>query len=188
MSNAIERPDITTLLSAWNLEGTPGLDRLMSRVWDDLHQRAGQVLARAGGVESLCATELVGDTYLRLRQRAQVDWQNRAHFFAYAATAMRRILVDHARAQVAKKRGGRAIAVTLTEGHPRTETGVDVLDLHSALEELAARDPELAQLVELRFFAGLTVGETASMLGIGTATVSRRWATARAWLFGRLAT
>lgn len=180
------RPDITTLLEAWHLDGTPGLDRLMARIWDDLHQRARGVLARQGPVASLCATEIVGDVYLRLRDSAEVDWQNRAHFFAYAVTVMRRILVDHVRERQARKRGGGAIALTLTEGIPGPGAEVDVLDLHEALEELAGFDAELAQLVELRYFAGLTVQETSEVLGLGTATVSRRWATARAWLYGRL--
>lgn len=188
MSDEVEQPDITTLLHAWNLEGRPGLDRLMPEVWTELRRRARIFLAHQKSTETLRPTVMVSELYLRLLERSQVDWQNRAHFFAFAATVMRRILVDHARSRQAAKRGGGSEAVTLTlagaESNPSTD--VEVLDLHTALEELGQEDPELVHLVELRYFAGLTVEETAEVLGLGTATVSRRWAAARAWLYGRL--
>lgn len=179
-------PDITALLRAWNLDGRPGLDRLMPEVWTELRRRARSFLARQRSTETLRPTVMVNELYLRLLDRSEVDWQNRAHFFAFAATVMRRILVDHARARQAAKRGGEAITVTLSGVETGGGPDVEVLDLHAALEELAQDDPELVHLVELRYFAGLTVEETAEVLGLGTATVSRRWAAARAWLYGRL--
>jgi RNA polymerase sigma factor (TIGR02999 family) len=123
---------------------------------------------------------------LKLVDRRRVSWTSRNHFFGFAATSMRRILVDHARARRSEKRGGDRVAVTLESAGLTTEPEIDVLDLDRALQELAELEPRLARVIELRYFAGLTKEEVADVLDIGTATVGRDWRTARAFLLHRL--
>jgi RNA polymerase sigma factor (TIGR02999 family) len=143
-------------------------------------------MRREGSEHTLQATALVHEAYLRLVDQRRVEWRNRAHFFGVAAEAMRRILVDHARSRLAAKRGGGAHRVTLgdadaaVEGAP--DGGLDVLALHEALERLAALDPDQARIVELRYFGGLSIEETAEATGVSPATVKREWAIARGWL------
>ena len=179
--------EVTALLLQWNDDGKEALDRLMPLVADELRQRAAGYLGRERAGHTLQPTALVNELYLRLLERRQASWQGRAHFFAFAARVMRRILVDHARARDAAKRGGEMITVTLDEAlDVPIAAGVDLLALEDALERLAALDAEQARIVELRFFGGLSARETAEVLGVGEATVHRRWASARAWLYGQL--
>ena len=180
--------EVTALLLQWNDDGKEALDRLMPLVADELRQRAAGYLGRERAGHTLQPTALVNELYLRLLERRQASWQGRAHFFAFAARVMRRILVDHARARGAARRGGGQVTVPLVEALeiPAGETGVDLLVLDDALERLSALDPEQGRIVELRFFGGLSSTEIAEVLGMGEATVHRRWASARAWLWGQL--
>lgn len=150
-------------------------------------------MRRERGEHTLQATALIHEAYLRLVDQRQVEWRNRAHFFGVAASMMRRVLVDHARARLAEKRGGDLRAVTLecvadADLQPDdADANLDVLALHDALERLAELDPPQARLVELRYFGGMNIEETAAALGISPATVKREWAIARAWLRRELA-
>ena len=180
-------PDITDLLVAWTAGDPTAGERLMPAVYAELHRQAERAMGREDAQHTLQATALVHEAYLRLVDQRRVRWQNRAQFFGVAAQVMRRILVDHARRHHAAKRGGGVQEITLhgddaDVAAPRTEDAVDVLALHTALEGLAALDPEQARLVELRYFGGLSIEETAEALGVSPATVKREWATARAWL------
>lgn len=149
---------------------------------------------RERGEHTLQATALIHEAYLRLVDQRRVEWRNRAHFFGIAAQMMRRVLVDHARARLAAKRGGDVRAITLERVVDADEQGgdadaaLDVLALHEALERLALLDPQQARLVELRYFGGMNIDETATALGISPATVKREWTVARAWLRRELAT
>lgn len=178
---------VTEILVHWNDDRKDALDRLMPLVGDELRRRAGAYLGDERPGHTLQPTALVNEVYLRLLGRREADWRGRAHFLAFAALEMRRILVDNARAHQSAKRGGGLKQVTLAEsvaaGMPRD---VDLLALDQLLDELAALDPEQAKLIELRFFAGLSIQEAAEVVGVGEATVVRRWASARAWLYGRL--
>jgi RNA polymerase sigma factor (TIGR02999 family) len=177
--------DVTGLLLAWKRGDQAATDQLVVAVYDELHRQAGWAMRREGGEHTLQATALVHESYLRLVDQRRVEWRNRAHFFAIASTVMRRILVDHARARLTAKRGGGVAPITLAgaeHGGPQETDDVDLLALHEALERLAALDPEQARLVELRYFGGLTIEETAEALGVSPATVKREWALARAWL------
>ncbi len=159
------------------------LSKVMPAVYDELRTLARRYMAREKPGKTLQATALVNEVYLRLMKDKARAWQNRAHFCAIAANAMREILVEKARARAAAKRGGSRVRVSLQNiGTPNEETSVDVLALHEALERLAKMDPELVRLVELRFFGGLTVDEAAEALGTSTATVKRGWSMAKAWL------
>lgn len=159
------------------------LDALIPVVYRELRALAGRYMGRERRGQSLQATMLVHEAYLRLFKDQNLQWQNRPHFMAIAANLMREILVERARARGASKRGGGRLRVTLVDGVAAApEAGVDVLALHVALERLAALDPAQARIVELRFFGGLTVEETAEELGSSPATVKRRWTAARAWL------
>jgi RNA polymerase sigma-70 factor, ECF subfamily len=162
-------------------------DRLMPLVYEELKRLAGRYLRADRAAATLAPTSLVHEAYLRLAGQERAEWQDRAHFFRVAAQMMRRVLVDRYRAQHRQKRGGAPLKVTLSEvafaGPP---LDLDVLALDHALSELARFDPQQATIVELRFFAGLTVEETAEALDIGTATVKREWALARAWILRAL--
>jgi RNA polymerase sigma factor (TIGR02999 family) len=175
---------VTELLVAWTAGDRDAGNRLLPAIYDDLRAQAARAMRHEPAESSLDATGLVHEAYLRLVDQQRVTWQNRAHFFGVAAQVMRRILVDHARARMAQKRGGGAQRLTLGDADAAhaPEPAVDVLALHEALERLAALDPEQARLVELRYFGGLSIEETAETLGVSPATVKREWATARAWL------
>jgi len=178
--------DVTGLLVAWSNGDQAVGSPLMDAVYGELRRLARGYLRRERPDHSLPPTALVHEAYLKLVDQRRVRWQSRAQFFAIAAHVMRRILVDHARARGAEKRGAGG-RVNL-EGID-AETGppnVDMLDLDAALEELALIDPRQSRLVELRFFGGLTVNETAVVLGVAPITVKRDWALARAWLFRAL--
>jgi RNA polymerase sigma factor (TIGR02999 family) len=182
--------DVTGLLLAWGRGDQSAADRLVAAVYDELRRQADRAMRREGGAHTLQATALVHESYLRLVDQRQVEWRNRAHFFAIASTVMRRILVDHARARLTAKRGGGVVPITLAgaaHGGAQETDDVDLLALHEALERLAALDADQARLVELRYFGGLTIEETAEALGVSPATVKREWALARAWLRRELA-
>jgi RNA polymerase sigma factor (TIGR02999 family) len=156
---------------------------LVPVVYDELRRIAGAFLRSERYDHTLQPTALVNEAYLRLVRERDAEWDNRAQFMAIAARQMRRVLVDHARAKVAGKRGGGAVRVEFDAHHDiAAPRDADLVALDDALADLALQDARLAQVVELRYFGGLTVEETADVLGVSTATVNRDWATARAWL------
>jgi len=175
---------ITQLLIAWGDGHHEALDQLVPLVYDDLRRLAGGYMQRESPGHALQPTALVHEAYVRLIDQRRVQWRNRAHFFGVAASMMRRILVDHARARRAGKRGGDAERVTLVgdEVAAVEQNGIDVLALHESLERLAAFDPQQERIVELRYFGGLTIEEAAEVVGISPATVVREWTIAKAWL------
>ena len=178
-------PDVTGILIAWSGGERDSSDVLLNVVYQELHRQASRAMNREPDHATLQATALVHEAYLRLVDQRRVTWKNRAHFFGIAAQLMRRILVDHARGRLADKRGGDAIQVTLTESGaaaPADQTTMDVIALHDALDRLTAFDPAQARIVELRYFGGLTIEETAVATGVGPTTVKAEWAIARAWL------
>jgi RNA polymerase sigma factor (TIGR02999 family) len=175
---------ITALLLAVSDGGRDALDQLVPLVYNDLRRVAAAQLRREAPGHSLQPTSLVHEAYVRLVDQRHVKWRNRAHFFGVAASLMRRILIDHARARLADKRGGGLERVTLIddEALATSPRGIDVLALHESLERLAAFDPRKERIVELRFFGGLTIEETAEVVGISEATVVREWTFTLAWL------
>ena len=178
--------DVTALLLAWSDGEEAARSRLMDAVYEELRRVAKRHLGRERGDHSLAPTALVHETYLKLVDQRRVRWRNRAHFFSIAAHLMRRILVDHARSRAAAKRGNDRTVVLDGVAVEAAPLDVDVLALDAALDKLAAVDARQSRLVELRFFAGLTVEETAATLGVAPITVKRDWAHARAWLFREL--
>ena len=178
---------VTGLLIDWRHGDVQALERLVPLVYDELRKVARAQLRRENVGHSLQATALVHEVYLRLVNVDQMTIDGRAHFLALAARLMRQILVDHARRKRAVKRGGDVTIVNLDEAVKVTEpVAVDILALDRALDEMAAFDPRQRDLVELKFFAGLTIDEAAMALGISPATVEREWAIAKAWLYQRL--
>ena len=172
---------------AWGEGDRKALDRLVPLVYSELKRRAGAQLARERGSHTLQPTALVHEAFLRLVDQRSAQWQNRAQFFGVAAQLMRRILVDHARARAAAKRGGDAVRISFDDaGEAAVSPETDVLLLNQALERLAALDGRQARVVELRYFAGLTVEEVAAVLGVSQITVKRDWTMARAWLYREL--
>jgi RNA polymerase sigma factor (TIGR02999 family) len=179
--------DVTELLRAWTAGDNQALDRLIPIVYDELRRVARAHLRREQAEHSLQATGLVHEVYLRFVKVDHITIANRVHFLAVAARLMRQILVDYARRKRSAKRGGDRTLVALGETAAVVKpVAVDVLALDAALEELAAFDPRQRDLVELRYFAGLTIDEAATALGISAATVEREWAAAKAWLYSRL--
>lgn len=175
--------NITLLLKQWSAGDRKALDQLTPLVYEELRQQAARYLRRERPGHTLQTTALIHEAYLRLIDVKDVQWQGRTHFFAIAANLMRRILVDHARRRDAEKRVGPHFRLTLDEALlVAKETDVDLLAVDEALDRLAAIDPQQARVVELRFFSGLTVEETATALGISAKTVKRDWSVARAWL------
>lgn len=180
-------PELTELLQAWSAGDPEAADRLLPLVYAELRRQAARYLRRERASHTLRPTALVHEAYLRLAAEEQAGWESRGQFFAVAAQIMRRVLVDHARRHRAQKRPGARLQVELAEDAAvRPPREVDLLALDAALEELGARDARRARLVELRFFAGLTVQEAAQLLGISPRTVDREWQLARAWLHRRL--
>ena len=178
---------VTALLMDWSNGDRDALERLMPLVYEELRSIARRHLSREDPSHTLQSTALVHEAYLRLVDQERVQWQNRAHFFAVAAQMVRRILLDHARRQNAEKRGGKAAVLTLDEGLvAEPQRDIDLVALDEALNALAELDAQQARVVELRFFAGLTIAETAEAMGISGRTVQRDWITAKAWLFDRL--
>ena len=179
--------DVTGLLLSWRQGDAQALDRLIPLVYDELRRVARRHLQREQPGHVLQATALVHEVYLRLVDVDRLTLKNRAHFFAVAAKLMRQILVDHARRQYADKRGGGVTMVSLEGVSPAVQPpSVDVLALDQALEALSEIDARQAGVVELRYFAGLSIDEVAEALGFSTATVEREWALAKAWLHRRL--
>ena len=175
---------ITELLVAWGNGRREALDQLVPLVYEDLRRLAVGYMVRETPGHALQPTALVHEAYVRLVDQRRVQWRNRAHFFGVAASMMRRILVDHARRRRTEKRGGGVERVTLTgDDVPAAEqNSIDVLALHESLERLAAFDPQQEKIVELRYFGGLTIEETAEVVGVSPATVVREWTIAKAWL------
>lgn len=175
--------NITHLLKEWSDGDQQALDELTPLVYEELRQQAARYLRKERPGHSLQATALINEAFLRLIDVRNVEWQSRAHFFAIAANLMRRILVDHARRRDAEKRGGDQIRLTLDDTVAiAREPDVDLLAIDEALNRLAAIDEQQARVVELRFFSGLSVEETAAALGVSPKTVKRDWSVARAWL------
>ena len=175
--------DVTQLLIAWSDGDQAARDQLMSVVYEELHRVARRYMRRESPGHTLQTSALVNEAFLRLVDQSHVQWQNRAHFFAIAAQMMRRILVDYARSRSYAKRGGGARALSLDEGLiVSDERNAEVVAVHEALEEMAKFDARKAQVVELRFFGGLSIDETAEVLGVSTATIRSDWTTAKAWL------
>ena len=163
------------------------LGELLPLVYDELRRLAAGYLRRERPGHTLQPTALVHEAYLRMVDQSQVHWQNRAHFLGVAAQMMRRILVDHARGQKAEKRGGDFQKLSLDENIDVSgERAADLVALDEALERLAEFDPQKARVVELRFFGGLSVEETAEVLGVSAPTVKRQWRMAKAWLYGQV--
>ncbi len=183
MNDSQVPPEITQLLANWSAGEADAAAHLMPVVYAELRQLARQYLQRERGDHTLQPTALVHEAYLRLAGQKQMQWQNRAQFFAVASQFMRRILVDHARAHVAEKRGGHAERIELDEAAlPPEERSANLLALDDALTELATLDARKSRVVELRFFAGLTIEETAEAMGLNARTVRRDWTFAKAWL------
>jgi RNA polymerase sigma factor (TIGR02999 family) len=179
---------VSELLAAWAARDPSALDRLVPIVYDELRRLAHHYMRGERPAHTLQTTALVNEVYLRLAGIKGLQWRDRAHFFAMAGTLMRRVLVDYARRQGRGKRGG-GIAVTSLDGHAITPApSVDIIALDEALQRLAAVDPQQCRVVELRFFGGLSIEETAAALEISPATVKRDWTTARAWLHHELTT
>jgi len=184
--------DVTELLLSWGQGDPAALDRLVPLLYDDLRRVARGHLRRERPGHSLQPTALVHEVFLRLVEADRITLKSRTHFFALSAKLMRQILVDHARRQRAGKRGGGATIIGLNEAAgaaaPTSTSSVDVLALDEALDALSSFDVRQCRVVELRFFAGLSIPETAHALGISTPTVERDWAMAKAWLHHRLST
>ena len=175
---------VTQLLVRWRDGDREALEALMPLVYDELRRLAHHYLRQERSDHTLQSTALVHEAYLRLAGQNPPQWQNRAHFFGIAAHIMRQILVEYARGRSAAKRGGSACRLTLDEAValPR-QIDVDVVELDKALTGLAELDAQQSRIVELRYFAGLTIEDTSEVLGISPATVKRDWVTARAWLY-----
>ena len=179
---------VSQLLRAWGRGDTQAREDLLPLVYAELRRRASAYLRRERPDHTLQATALVHEAYIRLTAQTRVSWRNRAQFFAVAAQAMRRILVDHARERQAAKRPG-GIRVALEESAAATgPPDCELLMLDGALDDLARLDPRQAEVVELKYFAGLSESELAVVLSLSRATVSREWQSARAWLFRRITT
>jgi RNA polymerase sigma factor (TIGR02999 family) len=178
---------LTQLLQRWSEGDRGAAERAMGLVYDDLRELARRFFRRERSGHTLEATAVVHEAFARLVEQEGIRWQNRAHFIGLFAHVMRRVLVDYARERNAAKRGGRKERVTLTEsGLLALERTPDLLALDDALSRLAALDPDKAAIVELRFFGGCSIEETAESLGVSVATVNRQWRRARAWLFREL--
>ena len=174
---------ITQLLLKWSEGESSAREELMPLVYAELRTLAAKYLRRERVNHTLQPTALVNEAYLRLIDQRKVEWQNRAQFFGLAARLMRNILVDHARSHQAAKRGGQQLSVSLSRAdRVSKEPEIDLVALHETLERLAAHDQQKGRIVELRFFGGLTIEETAEVLEISHATVERDWKMARAWL------
>jgi RNA polymerase sigma factor (TIGR02999 family) len=184
-----EQPDITQLLIEWNGGNQAALEKLMPLVYGELHRIARRHLRRESNTRTLQTTALVHEAYLKLIDQTRINWQNRAQFFGIAAQIMRRILIDDARKRLRGKRGGKAIKLSLDDVtiDVSDERAAELVALDEALQKLAEQEPNKAKLVELRYFGGLSIEETAEVLGVGTATVTRQWRIVKAWLYKEIA-
>jgi RNA polymerase sigma-70 factor, ECF subfamily len=180
--------ETTQLLRAWAEGDQQALPALVPRVYRELRRLAGRCLRNEGPGQTLQVTELVHEAYLHLADVSQLNWQHRSHFFAVSATLMRRILVDRARRRAAAKRGGRAVEIDIEHAlDVSSRRSAELIALDDALNTLAAVDPRKVRIIELRFFAGLEVKETAEVVGVSAETVMRDWKLAKAWLLKELA-
>jgi len=187
MDVARPRVNATALLQAWSQGDKAAFELLVPLVHEELRRLARRHIRRERPGHTLQATALVNEAYLRLIDLNRMEWQNRAHFFGMAARIMRRILVDSARARRNLKRGGGVLTVSLDQAIAvSANSGHDLVALDDALQTLAAMDPRKAQVVEMRFFAGLTIEETATALHVSVETVMRDWRTAKTWLLAEL--
>jgi len=181
------RNDVTELLVAWSNGNQAARDQLMGVVYDELHRLARRYMRRESPGHTLQTSALLNEAFLRLVDQKNVQWQNRAHFFGIAAQMMRRILVDYARSRNYAKRGGGARALSLDEALVVSDArNEEVVNVHEALERLTEFDSRKGQIVELRFFGGLSIEETAEILGVSPGTVMRDWTLAKAWLHREL--
>ena len=179
--------DVTVLLGAWRAGDAAAFEQLVETLYAELHRMARHYMANERPGHSLQPTALVNEAYVRLIDAQRVDWQNRDHFLGVAARQMRRVLVHMARAKAYQKRGGEAIRITFDEALPvMLEPGRDLVALDDALEALAAVDERKARVVEMRFFGGLSVEQSAQVLGVSVETVMRDWKVAKAWLLREL--
>lgn len=185
----LQQSEVSQLLSRWNSGDNTALEELMPLIVKDLRQIARKHMAQESSGHTLQPTALVNEVYLRLVGRRTVSWQNRAQFFAFVAGLMRRILVDHARAQKTAKRGSGSIKISFDETIrlPKQGQGPELLALDEALQELSKLDPRQCRIVEMRYFTGLSVKEISEVEDISPTTVKREWRTARLWLYGQLA-
>lgn len=186
----MEKPsDVTQLLLKWSQGDQGALENLLPLVYRELHRIAHRYLSRERGEHTLQTTALVHEAYLKLIDQTRVQWQNRAHFFGIAAQAMRRILVDNARQRLAGKRGSGAEKISIDDGviDVSDERASNLIELDFALKKLAEMDPQKSRLVELRYFGGLSLEETAEVLGVSRPTVIRQWRLAKAWLYKEIA-
>jgi RNA polymerase sigma factor (TIGR02999 family) len=183
----MKNPDVTDLLREWTLGNVAAGEQLVPLIYDDLHRRAAACLRREYRDRSLQPTELVNEAFLRLVRQTRTTWKSRAQFFGVAAEIMRRILVDRARHGGTRKRSGTWRRITLTEDIGVASTReIEILDLDAALSRLATFDARKSRILELRFFAGLSLEETAEVLELSIATVERDWQAARAWLYAAM--
>ncbi len=185
-SDHSSRGEISRLLEGWADRDAGDRDRLASLIYDELHRLAHHYMRGERAGHTLQTTALVHEAYLRLVNVDRIQWRDRAHFFAMAATTMRRILVDHARGQARARRGAGAVVTALDDDLPAPAPPVDIVALDDALERLSALDPQQAKVVEVRYFAGMTIEETAAALDVSSGTVKREWSVARAWLYREL--
>ena len=181
-----QRQEVSRLLADWSKADEGARDALVAIVYRELRRLAHHYMQGERANHTLQTTALVNEAYLRLTDLTRMQWRDRAHFFAMAATLMRRILVDHARDRRSDKRGGGVVFTALQDEQVAAPSRIDALALDEALDRLAAIDPVHARIVELRYFAGLTIEETSDALGISPATVKREWTWARAWLHRQL--
>lgn len=182
-----EPSDVTTLLGQWSDGNPAALDQLLPLIYADLRRLAASHLRRERPGHTLQSTALVHEAFLRLVDQRNTHWRNRTHFFGIAASMIRRILVDHARQQRAEKRGGNAVRLELNEGMAAAnKKDFDIVALDDALARLAELDERQSQVIELRFFGGLSIEETAEVMKLSPATVKRDWTIARAWLYREL--
>lgn len=180
--------ELTQLLIDWSHGDRAALDKLMPLIDEELRRLAHRYMSRERAGHTLQTTALVNEAFLRLVNRKNLQWQNRAHFFGIAAQLMRTILVDHARSHASAKRGGGARKLELDEALVVSQQKAsEVIALDDALKQLALLDPQQSRIVELRFFGGLTVEEAAEVLQVSPATIKREWSTAKAWLYHELA-
>lgn len=186
-SSDAAQPDLTGLLQAWSDGDETAGEELMGAVYRELRLMAARSLRAERAGHTLDSGALVHEAFMRLFSGGTIAWESRMHFFGLAARSMRQILVDHARRQGRRKRGGDFIRIPMEEVTPQTkDRAVELVALDAALDELARRDPRKAQIVELRYFGGFQVQEIAEHLGISVPTVNRHWRSARAWLQSRL--
>jgi RNA polymerase sigma factor (TIGR02999 family) len=188
MSTTTCANEVSRLLQAWSSGDRKALDELLPYVYDELHRQAHRFLRRERQNHTLQTTALIHEAYLMLIEQTQVRWQNREHFFAISANVMRRILVNYANARRRKKRGGAAETLELDESIlvAAEKADVDLLSLDEALTRLGEMDRQQEQIVELRYFSGLTIEETAEVLGVSAATIKRDWRMTKAWLYRQL--